>query len=140
MDCSTAWIRKVWWIYAKSKIDKRTALKTRSLFALPYIIYLVALFKDYTMVLTIFLKGILIGFAVAVPIGPIGIMCIRKTLAEGPVTRIDYWPWSRNCRFLLWLCCCIRNYNHFWYTCQPANMDTAGRWSTSSLSWSKNIS
>jgi threonine/homoserine/homoserine lactone efflux protein len=35
------------------------------------------------MVLTIFLKGILIGFAVAVPIGPIGIMCIRKTLAEG---------------------------------------------------------
>jgi threonine/homoserine/homoserine lactone efflux protein len=35
------------------------------------------------MVLTIFLKGILIGFAMAVPIGPIGIMCIRKTLAEG---------------------------------------------------------
>ena len=39
--------------------------------------------KDYTMVLTIFLKGILIGFAMAVPVGPIGIMCIRKTLAEG---------------------------------------------------------
>ncbi len=35
------------------------------------------------MVLTIFLKGILIGFAMAIPIGPIGIMCIRKTLAEG---------------------------------------------------------
>ncbi len=35
------------------------------------------------MVLTIFLKGILIGFAMAVPIGPIGILCIRKTLAEG---------------------------------------------------------
>ena len=30
-----------------------------------------------------FLKGVLIGFAMAVPIGPIGIMCIRKTLAEG---------------------------------------------------------
>jgi threonine/homoserine/homoserine lactone efflux protein len=30
-----------------------------------------------------FLKGILIGFAMAVPIGPIGIMCIRKTLTEG---------------------------------------------------------
>ena len=29
------------------------------------------------------LKGLVIGFAMAVPIGPIGIMCIRKTLAEG---------------------------------------------------------
>lgn len=30
-----------------------------------------------------FLKGIAIGFAMAVPVGPIGIMCIRKTLTEG---------------------------------------------------------
>jgi len=28
-------------------------------------------------------KGLIIGFAMAVPIGPIGILCIRKTLAEG---------------------------------------------------------
>lgn len=35
------------------------------------------------MELTLFLKGILIGFAMAVPVGPIGIMCIRKTLTEG---------------------------------------------------------
>jgi len=35
------------------------------------------------MELTIFLKGIFVGFAMAVPIGPIGIMCIRKTLTEG---------------------------------------------------------
>lgn len=35
------------------------------------------------MELAIFLKGIMIGFAMAVPIGPIGIMCIRKTLTEG---------------------------------------------------------
>ena len=31
----------------------------------------------------LFLKGIIIGFLMAVPIGPIGIMCIRKTLTEG---------------------------------------------------------
>lgn len=31
----------------------------------------------------IFLKGVLIGFIMAVPLGPIGIMCIRKTLTEG---------------------------------------------------------
>jgi threonine/homoserine/homoserine lactone efflux protein len=35
------------------------------------------------MAFTDFLKGIFIGFAMAVPIGPIGIMCIRKTLTEG---------------------------------------------------------
>lgn len=29
------------------------------------------------------LKGIAIGFALALPIGPIGILCIRKTVAEG---------------------------------------------------------
>ncbi|MBZ5537715.1 MAG: LysE family transporter [Acidobacteriia bacterium] len=31
----------------------------------------------------VFLKGLIIGFAMAVPIGPAAIMCIRKTLAEG---------------------------------------------------------
>ncbi len=31
----------------------------------------------------ILLKGLIVGFAMAVPIGPIGILCIRKTLAEG---------------------------------------------------------
>jgi len=35
------------------------------------------------MELTFFLKGIAIGFIIAIPIGPIGIMCIRKTLTEG---------------------------------------------------------
>lgn len=35
------------------------------------------------MELTFFLKGIVIGFVMAIPIGPIGIMCIRKTLTEG---------------------------------------------------------
>jgi len=31
-----------------------------------------------------FFKGFVIGFAMAVPIGPVGVLCIRKTLAEGP--------------------------------------------------------
>ncbi len=35
------------------------------------------------MELIVFLKGLIIGFAMAVPIGPLGIMCIRKTLAQG---------------------------------------------------------
>jgi threonine/homoserine/homoserine lactone efflux protein len=29
------------------------------------------------------LKGLAIGFAIAAPVGPIGVLCIRRTLAEG---------------------------------------------------------
>ncbi len=32
-----------------------------------------------------FFKGLIIGFAMAVPVGPLGILCIRKTLAEGRI-------------------------------------------------------
>jgi len=30
-----------------------------------------------------FLKGLLVGFLMAAPVGPIGILCIRRTLTEG---------------------------------------------------------
>lgn len=30
-----------------------------------------------------FLKGIVIGFSIAAPVGPIGLLCIRRSLAEG---------------------------------------------------------
>jgi len=32
---------------------------------------------------TIVLRGLLIGFAIAAPVGPIGVLCIRRTLAAG---------------------------------------------------------
>jgi threonine/homoserine/homoserine lactone efflux protein len=31
------------------------------------------------------LKGLVIGFSIAAPVGPIGVLCIRRTLAEGRV-------------------------------------------------------
>jgi threonine/homoserine/homoserine lactone efflux protein len=34
----------------------------------------------------LFLEGIVIGFAIAAPVGPIGVLCIRRTLAEGRVS------------------------------------------------------
>ncbi len=34
-----------------------------------------------TTLLILFIKGILIGFAIAAPVGPIGILCIRRTLS-----------------------------------------------------------
>jgi len=30
-----------------------------------------------------FVKGLIIGFSIAAPVGPIGVLCIRRTLAEG---------------------------------------------------------
>lgn len=35
------------------------------------------------MLFTILLKGIVIGFSLAAPIGPVGMMCIRRTLTHG---------------------------------------------------------
>jgi threonine/homoserine/homoserine lactone efflux protein len=34
----------------------------------------------------LFLEGIIIGFAIAAPVGPIGVLCIRRTLAEGRIS------------------------------------------------------
>lgn len=35
------------------------------------------------MEMATFLRGLVIGFSIAAPVGPIGILCIRRTLAEG---------------------------------------------------------
>jgi threonine/homoserine/homoserine lactone efflux protein len=32
-----------------------------------------------------FLKGLAIGFSIAAPVGPIGVLCIRRSMAEGPL-------------------------------------------------------
>jgi len=34
-------------------------------------------------VIEFFLKGFVLGFSIAAPVGPIGVLCIRRTLAEG---------------------------------------------------------
>jgi threonine/homoserine/homoserine lactone efflux protein len=35
------------------------------------------------MMLLFLLRGVLIGFSIAAPVGPIGVLCIRRTLADG---------------------------------------------------------
>jgi len=35
------------------------------------------------MELSFLLKGLIIGFSIAAPVGPIGVLCIRRSLAEG---------------------------------------------------------
>lgn len=34
----------------------------------------------------LFIKGMVIGFSIAAPVGPIGVLCIRRTLADGFLT------------------------------------------------------
>lgn len=36
--------------------------------------------------ISVFLRGLIIGFSIAAPVGPIGVLCIRRTLAEGRLT------------------------------------------------------
>jgi threonine/homoserine/homoserine lactone efflux protein len=36
--------------------------------------------------MNLFLRGLIIGFSIAAPVGPIGVLCIRRTLAEGRLT------------------------------------------------------
>jgi threonine/homoserine/homoserine lactone efflux protein len=38
------------------------------------------------MYVGLFLEGIIIGFAIAAPVGPIGVLCIRRTLADGRIS------------------------------------------------------
>ncbi len=40
------------------------------------------------MDLTFLLEGLVIGFSIAAPVGPIGVLCIRRTLAEGRLSGI----------------------------------------------------
>ncbi|HWR42209.1 LysE family translocator [Sporomusa sp.] len=35
------------------------------------------------MALIFFIKGIILGFSIAAPVGPIGVLCIRRTLSHG---------------------------------------------------------
>src|SRR3989338_3539445 len=35
----------------------------------------------FSILCILFLKGILVGFLIAAPVGPIGILCIRRTLS-----------------------------------------------------------
>src|SRR5579872_5676039 len=33
--------------------------------------------------ITLFIKGLIIGFAIAAPVGPIGVLCIQRSLHDG---------------------------------------------------------
>jgi threonine/homoserine/homoserine lactone efflux protein len=40
----------------------------------------------WLMHIVFFLRGLIIGFSIAAPVGPIGVLCIRRTLTEGRIS------------------------------------------------------
>jgi len=34
----------------------------------------------------LFLRGLVVGISIAAPVGPIGVLCIRRTLVDGKLT------------------------------------------------------
>jgi threonine/homoserine/homoserine lactone efflux protein len=42
--------------------------------------------KESSVDIGFLLKGLVIGFSIAAPVGPIGVLCTRRTLAEGRLT------------------------------------------------------
>lgn len=38
------------------------------------------------MDLSLFVRGVLVGMAIAVPVGPIGVLCVRRTIVRGPIS------------------------------------------------------
>ena len=38
------------------------------------------------MEITFFMKGLIIGFSIAAPVGPIGVLCIQRTIAYGKIS------------------------------------------------------
>ncbi len=46
------------------------------------------------MSIEVFLKGIIIGFSIAAPVGPIGILCIRRSLTKGYFSGFITWIWA----------------------------------------------
>lgn len=36
-----------------------------------------------SFMLALFIKGLIIGFAIAAPVGPIGVLCIQRSLHDG---------------------------------------------------------
>ena len=53
--------------------------------------HFVFLVNNMTENLSLFLRGLLIGISIAAPVGPIGILCIRRTLAEGKLKGFQVW-------------------------------------------------
>ena len=49
----------------------------------------------HTMDPTLFLRGLLLGFTIAAAVGPISLLCIRRTLAQGRLVGLVSRPPTR---------------------------------------------
>ena len=74
------------------------------------------------------LRGLIIGFSIAAPVGPIGILCIRRTLSVGRISGLVSGLGAATAEFALWLRCRIRAGFHLEFPGQAANMAASHRW------------
>lgn len=49
-----------------------------------------AIIQETQVNISFLLRGLIIGFTIAAPVGPIGVLCIRRTLAEGRTSGLVY--------------------------------------------------
>lgn len=54
------------------------------------------------MLLEFLLRGFVIGFAIAAPVGPMGVLCITRTFGDGEAVGILA-GWLRGCFNPIWL-------------------------------------
>ncbi|WP_041933096.1 hypothetical protein [Gloeothece verrucosa] len=60
-----------------------------------------------------FIQGLIIGLSIAAPVGPIGILCINRTLAQGTATGLVSPVGCGYSRWDLWWCGGVfLDYNH----------------------------
>ena len=63
--------------------EKAAAFRIASSRSFPGRLVLVAALDSSTLLLLFLLKGIVVGVVIAVPVGPVGILCLRRTIFEG---------------------------------------------------------
>ncbi len=63
--------------------EKAAAFRIASPRSFPGRLVLVAALDSSTLLLLFLLKGIVVGVVIAVPVGPVGILCLRRTIFEG---------------------------------------------------------
>ena len=84
------------------------------------------------MLFDVLFKGVLMGFAVAAPVGPIGVLCIRRTLSDGRAAGLATGLGRRNGGRVLWLAGC-RGLCCDGYFGQLCNADGHRRWSVADV-------
>ncbi len=88
----------------------------------------------------IFLRGLLIGFSIAAPVGPIGVLCIRRTLAEGRLAGFLSGMGAASADMFYGAVAAFGLTASSRYTARSIQLAASGRWDIFAISGCKNLS